>query len=792
MRPTFYGLSIGVSGLYVSQKGLDVTGHNIANTETAGYSRQVLNNTAYDPMGYMQKFRPVDMALVGAGSYVKILSQIRDKFLDRQYRTEDNLNAEWASRTQGLSYIEALFESADVSSLKTNIDNLFSAFTTYEEEDPTKKGLREVVISNAKTLLENFHQMYTRLESLQESENISVQAMSIKINNITSNIAALNKQIYRYEILTENQPANDLRDKRNLLLDELSEIVNINYDEGPDGKFRVWVGGTANNFVDCYERDANGTALSPLVIIPKPENGILVVDHIYQSSFTVNEVDMSPPDYDASGVNMRKKWQLALDPTTRIDVTDPLAVPKPNYLLYGVFSADGKTYRPGITVDANGTPNGFSTTIPPGTTPDVLDIDGDGRSDFVDTSLPVDNLIDHIYLNFYSSQDDDVTEPPSLATSIPGQTYGALTGGELKAHLDLRDNNGTSGVAEGKLGIPHFMDRLNKLARSLVQNFNEIHRQGYTHPGGGDSHTFQNFFYQEMEAYQDFNETQTLVAGGYSDFSNGLRFNDSVAPPTIVDANGTVVYTTNGTDILDSAGTTVGTYTLTATDVTLNITAPTGIDTDGDGQISATERTAAFDADGDGTLSAAERAAEQAFYVASIVDADNNGIADTIDNITAKNIRLDDAIADLASGAFRVALSSLKIGLMPDGTTIDNTQEGNNEIARALYELSNNKLIELGFNTATSVKIGSFVGFENETELTIALTLNQSKVRGKNQASQTLAVSNQRTSIMGVSMDEEMTNLIRYQHAYSGNSRVITTMDDILDTLINRTGRVGL
>jgi flagellar hook-associated protein FlgK len=624
-----------VSGLYVAQKGIDVTGHNIANAETEGYSRQVIVNTAYDPNAFTQKFRPVDMALVGAGSYTKILQQIRDQFLDRQYRTETNLSTEWSTRTQGLTYLQALFEGAEAGSLVNNISKFFSAFGTFTASNTTDKGLREVVISNAKTMLENLHQMYSRMEALQESENLTVQANVIKINTLTNNIAAINKQIYQYEIATDGQPANDLRDKRNVMLDQLSQIVNINYDEGPDGKFRLWVGGTASNFTEAnaYKYDANGNPKSPVELNNSPNNGVLVVDHVYQTSFVVNEVPMDPPD--PSAVPPRMKWQVALDTSTRINVTDPFASPEPHYTLPTV-----------------------GTSVP-----------------YSDNEVgPLDAL--NPLILFFSADNDNGLELPHQAGNVGGSHYGVLTGGELKAHIDLRDNTGTSALANGKIGIPNFMERLNTLARALVYEVNKIHNAGWTLP------------------------TQTLAS-------------------------------VTGVDFFYNGG---------------------AVDSNGDSFIDDAERTAA------------------------------------LTDITAKNIRLSDDIADLDNGAYKVALSNKVISLNPM-TGRPETQEGNNALAVAMFALRSSKLISAG---ASNPALGSFEDYVNDGELTIALTLSQSKDRGKAQEAQTLAVQNSRISVSGVSLDEEMTNLIRYQHAYSGNSRVITVMDDILDTLINRTGRVGL
>jgi len=117
----------------------------------------------------------------------------------------------------------------------------------------------------------------------------------------------------------------------------------------------------------------------------------------------------------------------------------------------------------------------------------------------------------------------------------------------------------------------------------------------------------------------------------------------------------------------------------------------------------------------------------------------------------------------------------------------DTLMEGNQNNARKLYEIFNRTDIMLG-----GVAIGGLNSFMDGIVTEVATTLSKSKSFTTNHNIQLLSVTNQRTSVSGVSLDEEMTNLIRYQHAYSGSSRVITAMDEALDVLINRTGRVGL
>ncbi|MDR1298666.1 MAG: flagellar hook-associated protein FlgK, partial [Oscillospiraceae bacterium] len=234
VRPTFFGLEIAKTGLFISQKGLDVTGHNVANADTEGYTRQRLVNTAYEPYSVPTLLRPVDQALVGGGANVMILDQIRDQFLDRQYRTESSTLSYWSARTQALTYVEGLFEGAETANLTESIESFFAALnvsTTDAESGAFRTNLREA----ATTMITEFNLMYERLEQQQRGLDKTVEVLTENINDIARQLVDLNRTIYSYEL--ENQPANDLRDKRNLLVDKLAEIVDIEYGEtGDPGK----------------------------------------------------------------------------------------------------------------------------------------------------------------------------------------------------------------------------------------------------------------------------------------------------------------------------------------------------------------------------------------------------------------------------------------------------------------------------------------------------------------------------------------------------------------------------
>ena len=207
-------------------------------------------------------FLPVDNALVGAGVKVMVLDQIRSAFYDRQFRSEQTLYSEWSTRTTGLTYVESLFEDFEESALTEGINKLFQAFLTLTTEANDKEQ-RTVVQQAAISLTDSFNQIYNRLMELKDNHNTAIGAVISRINTITDNIASLNKSIYAYEL--NGFRANDLRDKRNLLIDELSGLIDISYYETEDNKLVIELAGisgaelvnhnTVNNFNISYDAD---------------------------------------------------------------------------------------------------------------------------------------------------------------------------------------------------------------------------------------------------------------------------------------------------------------------------------------------------------------------------------------------------------------------------------------------------------------------------------------------------------------------------------------------------------
>lgn len=233
MASTFHGLQIAYSGLNAYQAALNTIGHNISNVETDGYCRQYVNQTAADPLRTY-----THAGMQGTGVSVLGIDQMRNIYYD--YKYWDN-NAKLGESNVWYYYslqIENYFKGAtdtdnavkpadDFSSLFTNM------FNSLEEvmKTPGQSSYRNQFIHSAQSFAEYFNSVYTNLQRLQEDCNLEIKAKVSQINSISEQIASLNKQINVIE--GHGSKANDLRDKRALLIDQLSAIVPTEIEEVP-------------------------------------------------------------------------------------------------------------------------------------------------------------------------------------------------------------------------------------------------------------------------------------------------------------------------------------------------------------------------------------------------------------------------------------------------------------------------------------------------------------------------------------------------------------------------------
>ena len=783
VRASFSGLEIGKSALTLSQLGLDVTGHNIANVDTKGYTRQRIINTAYDPFSVIGRALPVDQARIGGGVKVLIHDQIRSAYLDSRFRVQNTLNAYWQKRTENLTYLESYFDNVNENtSINYSISRFFEAVKVLAE-DTVEKAPRKLLQTAGLDLVKQINTIYAGLIDLQESQNLAVKITVEEINRIAKDIVELNKAIYGFEVT--GSIALDLRDKRNVLLDDLSSIIPIEYREYSDGRgnsmLEVRIGGQVlvdhdNQYLLTVREVPNAisgeTDVWEAIWEPRkvPVPGAESELTLYMGSDKVTlpisfgAISVDPADLDAVA-SLAGRLNALASQFNRLhvfydDVAEEIVpvVTDPADPGYKKAVADCTSANKILAELQSllGNDMVVSFECEPGGKHAIINIE-------IETDDGAGNMTTDTYIFARSAVCIDAKEPTyRVGFTIPEMEDGPVTvllveGGELKAYLDMRDSEDVHTP-----GIPYYVNMLNDLSRALVQEINAVHRAGWTEDV--DRPEFLGLPNGSIQGVNFFS-----IAGYDAIFDNIF---DGTAPGTgIVGIINNILANPPSTGKVDPSDPAYKDYyELILNDPAVNENAgvaKTIIDVIND-LLSEDPPVSAIDP-GD--------PADQ--YYGSIRDMMYNQVLAA--TVTAKNIALSDAVMD---SEYNIACSSEMIEKnRPDGL-----QRGNNENMNLMYELFLKKNIALPDGT----DIGSFDGFATGIRFDVANTLSFAKKTADNFNVLTIAADNQRLAVSGVSLDEEMTNLVKYQHAYNGAARVITAMDEALDVLINRTGRVGL
>jgi len=254
MSSTFSGLELSRRALASQQVALDVTGHNISNANTQGYTRQIANFTATTPDTISVSGRNMS---VGTGVTVDTITRARDAFVDRQFRAETSKQQYWGAKQDSLSKVEAILNEPSDNSLSNDMNQFYTAWSDLSK-DPTNAGARSVVSERAQALTDSFHNIAQQVSDMKVNMDSSVQVQIKQINTYGQQIKDLNDQIKRAEVSGDNP--NDLRDQRDSLVDDLSKIVNVTVVETKDPLF---MDRSVNNFkVIIGDNSANNTLVN--------------------------------------------------------------------------------------------------------------------------------------------------------------------------------------------------------------------------------------------------------------------------------------------------------------------------------------------------------------------------------------------------------------------------------------------------------------------------------------------------------------------------------------------------
>lgn len=239
MTSTFHGIETSKRSLFTQMAAMNTTGHNISNASTVGYSRQTVGMVATRPLEAPGLFKSTNPGQLGTGVEVSYIKRVRDAFLDDQYWDVNRSLGEWEVQANTLSKLEKIFNEPSDSGLTTVIDNFWKSWSELSK-DPENVTSRKIVKENALALVDAFNETSKKLTDMQGDLTQSLSVNAQNINTLTSQIADLNAQIMKIEAFKDN--ANDLRDQRDLIIDQLSRLGNVSVTEEATG-YRVSVGG---------------------------------------------------------------------------------------------------------------------------------------------------------------------------------------------------------------------------------------------------------------------------------------------------------------------------------------------------------------------------------------------------------------------------------------------------------------------------------------------------------------------------------------------------------------------
>lgn len=256
MTSQFFGLNIAASGLRANNAALNTTGNNIANANTDGYTRQKVTQQASDALRVFARY-----GCAGAGVDTLAIERVRDSFYDNKFRANEQLYG----NVQKKNYYNNLIEKYLDDDGATGFSTLFNKMEASLESVMTAAGTTETkttYISQMKAVTEYFNSVYNSLLGEQSDINQEIKLCADRISAISQEVASINKQINIIEMT--GAKANELRDRRDVLVDELSKMIDIETKETPvvderdptrvtgATRYQIWVAG-AYELVDTYE-----------------------------------------------------------------------------------------------------------------------------------------------------------------------------------------------------------------------------------------------------------------------------------------------------------------------------------------------------------------------------------------------------------------------------------------------------------------------------------------------------------------------------------------------------------
>ncbi len=408
MRSTFTGLEIAKRSLFAQQTAQQVTAHNIANANTVGYTRQSVNLIASRPIEAPGLQRSNTPGQLGLGVEFDAINRIREGFLDHQYYNENKALGDWTVRSDMLEKLEAIVNEPSDTGVRKVLENFWNAWQDLSKE-PENLTARAALKESALALTDAFNHMSKQMSDLSADITDNINVRITEVNTKVSQIAVLNNEIFRIEGLGDN--ANDLRDQRDLLVDELSRNINISVNETSSG-YNIKMGN-----IDLVNGIAVSTVLDAQTMADSIQSGDL-------DSGQIHGLFVSRDQYAA---DYRKQMDTMVK--TLVEGSVKVTLPKGTVVPEGA-TINGVTYTGSVA----------SRTLAADTETVVNGINGMHELGYTFSNPPKTGI------PFFTLKDgateftaESVTVNPDIADNVSN----------IAASLRVYDDNGTESVVKG-------------------------------------------------------------------------------------------------------------------------------------------------------------------------------------------------------------------------------------------------------------------------------------------------------------------------------------------------------
>ena len=504
MTSQFFGLNIAASGLRAANAALNTTANNISNASTDGYSRQKVTQEANDALRVFATY-----GCAGAGVDTIAIERVRDSFYDVKFRQNETMLGNYEQK----NYYNGLIEQYLDDDGTTGFSSLFNKMEAAMESVRTAAGVTETksaFVSTMKSITEYFNNVYTSLQSEQADVNAEIKLRADRVSAIAQEVASINKQINIIEMT--GAKANELRDKRDVLVDDLSKIISVETRETPiidetqpdrvtgATRFQIWVAGSYE-LVDTYE-------YRKMICISRADDGATDQNDV-KGLFDIKWGTANYKDGD----NVKELSDFALD--------SKLIGGELQGLL-ALRDGNNNHYFQGNTPDDGVVQN------PDGSVYVTVKVDSSYLKDMTKCSIPEDGTIKIGAKKYkYDSWEFD-----------GDSTYVFKMDEESLSSIPDSGRSVSIGYANSYQGLPYYMSQMNEWIRQFSDQVNQIMTTGYTSDslegvyaftGSMDNNSAAELSYEQLTTLSENKGYYKVRGGNFTVSSVLLEDSDRVA-----------------------------------------------------------------------------------------------------------------------------------------------------------------------------------------------------------------------------------------------------------------------